>query len=72
MKVQELIKYRCDLLDMLLSGTKEYIYFDYNRRTIYTARTGLSLDEERAILDEMRRITAYIDKKKTTKDELPE
>ena len=72
MNVQELIEYRCALLDMLLSRTKEYIYFDYKKGIIYPARVTLSLDEERAILNEMRRVTAYIDKKKTNKDGLPE
>jgi len=66
MEEQELIEYRCALLDMLLSRTKEYIYFDYKKGIIYSASATLNLDEERAILDEMRRVTAYIDKKKTT------
>ena len=72
MTIQELIEYRCALLDMLLSKTKEYVYFDYEKRIIYPASTTLSLDEERAILNEMRRVTTYIGKKKTTKDGLPE
>ena len=71
MTVQELIEYRFALLDMLLSRTKEYVYVDYSNRIMYPASTSLSLDEERAILNEMRRVTTYIDKKKTTKDELP-
>lgn len=71
MTVQELIEYRCALLDMLLSRTKEYVYVDYSNRVMYPASTSLSLDEERAILNEMRRVTLYIDKKKASKDELP-
>lgn len=72
MTVQELIEYRCALLDMLLSRTKEYVYFDYRKKIIYPSSATLSLDEERAILNEMRRVTTFIDKKKTTKDGLPE
>ena len=71
MTVQELIEYRCALLDMLLSRNKEYVYVDYSNRIICPASTTLSLDEERAILNEMRRVTLYIDKKKASKDELP-
>ena len=67
MNVQELIEYRCALLDMLLSRTKEYIYFDYKKGVIYPARATLNLDEERAILNEMRRVTTYIDNQNNKK-----
>ena len=68
MTVQELIEYRCALLDMLLSRTKEYVYVKYSNRIIYPATTSISLDEERAILNEMRKVTTYINKKKITND----
>lgn len=68
MNVQELIQYRENLLQILLTKQKNYVYAHKkhladNDEVIYPAVRTLTLNDERAIVQEMRNVTVYIKQK---------
>ena len=61
----KLVKYRNGLLEILLSRKKEYVHFDrrLGDEIYYPAVKPLTREDEKGLLEEMRRVTEEIKNK---------